>query len=160
MAGLGQMYLASLFIDGVIAFPLFDGLASKTWNECIDFDIQITAIIGGARNDQRRSGLIDKDRVDFVDNRIEQIALRTLVLGKHHVVAQIIKTELIVRAVGHIRSIGLLTCFLVHAGYHDPDAQSKKTIDFPDPFGIAFSEVIVDCHHVNAATNKSVQVGG
>ena len=61
--------------------------------------------MGWSGNDQRRARFINQDRVDFVDDRVIVPVLNTSSEVELHVVAQIIKAEFIVGAVGNIRRI-------------------------------------------------------
>ena len=81
------------------------------------------------RDDERRAGFIDQDRIDFVDN-CECMAtldhLRHIVL---HVVAQVVEAELVVRAVGHVRSVGLAALIIVEAVDDDADGHAEELIN-------------------------------
>ena len=73
----------------------------------------------GARDDERRSCLVDQDGVDLVDDTVSKLSLYELLFVDHHVVtqvalvragdhivAQVVKAELGVRAVGDVRLVG------------------------------------------------------
>ena len=55
--------------------------------------------LGRAADDERRARLVDQDRVDLVDDRVVQRALRVLERAELHVVAQVVEAELVVLAV-------------------------------------------------------------
>ena len=57
------------------------------------------------RDDERRTRLIDQDRVDFIDNRESIFTLHPLLERVHHVVAQIVEAVLVVGAVCDIRVV-------------------------------------------------------
>src|SRR5438034_11152816 len=61
----------------------------------------------GTRDDERGTGLVDQDRVDLVDDRVRMPTLHPVVRRDHHVVAQVIEAELVVRAVGDVAQVGL-----------------------------------------------------
>ena len=108
--------LLGLLIDRVIAraeirlaFVVGDRvLTSQVRRNTIDLLIKLGAVFSRTGNDQRRARLVDQDRVDLIDHR-KAAALHSLRCGERHVVAQIIKAELIVGAVGDIAIIGLAT---------------------------------------------------
>ena len=58
-------------------------------------------------DDQRGARLVDQDRVDLVDDRVVVLALDHLVEAEAHVVAEVVEPELVVRAVGDVRVVGL-----------------------------------------------------
>src|SRR5207247_4585778 len=60
----------------------------------------------GTGDDERRPRLVDKNRVDFVDDRKDVPALHPLLQAPHHVVAQVVEPELVVRAVGDVTLVG------------------------------------------------------
>ena len=60
-----------------------------------------------ARYDQRRSGLVDQHRVHLVDDAIVEIPQHQLLLVKHHIVPEIIKTQLIAGHISNIAGIGV-----------------------------------------------------
>ena len=80
---------ALFFIDLVI-------FRRQQRNEPVDGVVEIRAVIERAGNDQRRTGFIDEDRIDFIDDREEVSALDHLVALVLHVVAQIIEAEFVV----------------------------------------------------------------
>ena len=84
-------------------------------------------------DDQRSTSLIDQDIVDFVDDRIMQRALDLLhvareaivTAGRHaHIVAKIIKAQLVVGRVGDIARISLLAAVIVHPALDVSNAQT------------------------------------
>ena len=61
------------------------------------------------RNDQRSSSFVDQNRVNFVDNRKIQFSLAKQLNFVHHVVAQIIETEFVVRSISDVRRISFFS---------------------------------------------------
>jgi hypothetical protein len=53
-------------------------------------------------DDQRRARFVDQDRVDFVDDRVVQLALHHLIEAPGHVVAQVVEADFVVRDVGDV----------------------------------------------------------
>ncbi len=65
-------------------------------------------------DDERRPRFVDQDGIDFIDDRVGIAALDLLFARRGHaVVAQIIETELAVRAVGDVHRVLLAT----HIGF-------------------------------------------
>src|SRR5438034_2407337 len=54
---------------------------------------------GRPRDDQRRSGLVDQDRVHLVHDRVVELPLDQLVEREAHIVAEVVEAELVVRPV-------------------------------------------------------------
>ena len=69
-------------------------------------EVKIRIVIGRPRNDQRRTRLVNQNGVHFVDNRKVETALTARGDVVLHVVAQIVKAELIIRAVRNVGRIG------------------------------------------------------
>ena len=95
---IGQTDAFFLFLDRIVGVLALIQRIDKFVRD----PIQIRRFITLSGNDQRRSRLIDEDRVHFVDDRVVQISLRQLILVNDHVVAQIIKAEFVVGSVGNI----------------------------------------------------------
>ena len=98
---IGQTDAFFLFLDRIVSILTL----IQRIDEFIRDPIQIGRFITLSGNDQRRSRLIDEDGVHFVDDGVVQISLRQLVLINHHIVAQIVETEFIIRSVGNIRAV-------------------------------------------------------
>jgi len=74
-----------------------------------------------AGNDQWRSGLIDQDRIDLIDNGIVQIALYQIFFFDDHVVPQVIKSQFIVGDICDITVIGCPPLVVFHLVGNDTD---------------------------------------
>jgi hypothetical protein len=48
--------------------------------------VELGRLVGRPRNDERRPGLVDQDRVDLIDDRVIAVSLYLLVLGPGQVV--------------------------------------------------------------------------
>src|SRR3970040_678021 len=70
--------------------------------------VQIACRAGIAGDDERRSSLIDENRVYLVDDGVVVIALSEIVPVVDQVVSQIIEAELVVGAVCNVRLIRFL----------------------------------------------------
>ncbi len=77
---------------------------------------------GGARDDERRAGLVDEDRVDLVDDREVVAALHHVGGLPRHVVAKVVEAELVVRAVG---DVGRVLLPALHGSLAGHDASGR-----------------------------------
>ena len=87
------------------------------------------------------------------------IALHTGSQIELHVVAQIIKAELVVRAVGDVGGVRGLALEIVHVVLDTADRQSEKAINLTHPFRVARREIIVHRDDIHAATSQRVEIG-
>src|SRR5713101_6147052 len=93
---------AQLLIDRVVLLGL------EPRDHAVHDVIRIGRFLGSARDNQRRAGLIDKDRIDFVDDREVVLALDVILQAELHVVAQVVEPEFVVLAVGDVAVVRLL----------------------------------------------------
>src|SRR5262249_54710158 len=80
------------FVDLVVEVAL------QSLHDACELVVQLLGVVGPARDDQRGPRLVDEDRVDLVDDREEVTPLGLFLLRQGHVVAQVVETELVVRA--------------------------------------------------------------
>ena len=114
----------------------------------------------GARDDERRSGLIDQDGVDLVDDGVVVAALNTLLGAGDHVIAQVIEAKL---GVGAVRDVGLVGRALKlerHVVLQQADGHAQVLVDTAHPLGVALGQVVVDGDDVHALTGDSVEIAG
>ena len=80
--------------------------------EAADQSGELHVVIGAfarfAGDDQRGARFVDEDVVHLIDDGVVQPALAQLRRALHHVVAQVVETELVVGAIGDVGGIGLL----------------------------------------------------
>ncbi len=91
------------------AFRLVDlvvAIAGQPAHDASELHVEIVGVVGAARDDERSARLVDQDRVDLVDDREEVPALHLLLLRAGHVVAEVVESELVVRAVGDVGRVG------------------------------------------------------
>ncbi len=79
---------------------------------------------------------------------------------RHAVVAEIIKTELGIRAEGDVTIVLLATDAWRLVVQNAADGQAKKCVNRAHPFGVARGEVVVDRHEVDAASGERVEING
>ena len=90
-------------------------------DEHIRLAVKIGALIALAGNNQRRSRLINQDRVHLVDNGKAVSALHHALLIERHIVTQIVKAHFVVRAVGNVTGIGFLALLGVKVMHDQAD---------------------------------------
>ena len=91
---------ALLLIDLVVLVALEES------GDAGEFRVPRRRLVSRAADDQRGACLVDKDRVDLVDDGEVVSALDHLRARPRHVVAQVVEPELIVRAIGDVGAIG------------------------------------------------------
>ena len=121
----------------------------------VDGVVEVGAVVERAGDDQRRARLVDQDRVDLVDDRVDVAALDHVLQPVLHVVAQIVEAELVVGAVGDVAGVGRLALVVVEAVHDDADGQAEEAVDLPHPFGVALGEVVVDGDDMHAACRRA-----
>ena len=95
---------------------------------------------------------------DLVDDGEKVIALEDLGEVGLHVVAQVVEAELVVGRVGDVGVVGDLLLVLGHVRDDDADGHAEGVVDEAHPVGVALREVVVDRHHMHAATGQGVEV--
>ena len=126
------------------------------------FELGVLLIVGddrGAADDERCAGLVNEDRVHFIDDG-EIVAALDLVffaLG-HAVVAQVVETEFGVGAVGDVAVV----LFAADGGrlvvQNAADGQPQELVNGAHPFAVTGGQVIVDGDQVDAAAGEGVQI--
>src|SRR5829696_7176605 len=130
----------------------------ESGNDLIRGEIFVRGVVGRARNDQRRSSFVDKDRVDLVDNRKVMVPLDERFDIELHVVAKIVETELVVGSVRDVSGVCFFPLDVIHIILDATDGKAEELMDLTHPFGVARSEIIVNGHDIDAASGKCVQV--
>ena len=122
--------------------------------------VEFGAVLERAGDDQRRARLVDQDRIDLVDDRVEMAALHHLGALVFHVVAQIVEAELVVGGVGDVAGIGGLALLVGQAVDDDAGGQAEEAVDPAHPLGVAAGEVVVDGDDVDALAGERVEIDG
>ena len=116
--------------------------------------------LGRAADDQRGAGLVDEDRVDLVDDRVEVAALDQVGLAPGHVVAQVVEAELVVRAVRDVAQVLLAAQRRLLARHDRADVEPEEAVHPAHPLGVAGGQVVVGGDHVHALAGERVEVRG
>ena len=110
---------AGFFVYDVVAGPGFglegfDQLAELEFgDDDVDAKIFVGGLVGGAGDDERGTGFVDEDGVDFVDDAVEVTALNLILELELHVVAEIVEAELVVGAVSDVGGVGVAALLVV-----------------------------------------------
>ncbi len=127
-----------------------------------ELGVPVRPAVGRTGDDQRRTRLVDEDRVDLVDDR-EGVAppLHAVLEAMRHVVAQVVEAELVVGAVGDVGVVGGAPLVGGHLRQdHPPDVHAEEAVHAAHLLGVAFGQVVVDGDDVHALALERVEVGG
>ena len=131
--------------------------------------LAVVGLLGGAADDERGARLVDEDVIHLVDYGELALVLNAELHGIHHVVAQVVEAELVVRAVGDVGGVSLSALHaaqVVHAALgrlrfrveeigglvlQDAHGRAEEVIELPHPLGVASREVVVDGNDMHAA---------
>ena len=139
---------------------LGDGARLQARDDPVHLVVQLRRLLGGARDDQRGAGLVDQDAVHLVHDREVMAALHELRRIELHVVAEIVETELVVRAVGDVATVRRVTLRIPEVVLDHADRHPEEAVDAAHPVGVAAGEIVVDGDDVHALAGEGVEVGG
>ena len=169
-AGSGQGAGLVLFVHNVITIGLFVGgdlilqfhhhALVQGAHKAVHLRVQAGRIFAAAGDDQRRAGLIDQDGVYLVHDGVGVAALHHVGLVGHHVVAQVVKAELVVGAVGDIGVVGIPAGVAIHALHDQTNGQPQPAVELAHPLAVALGQIVVDGNDVHPFAGQGVQVGG
>ena len=135
-------------------------LGGEVRDELVDRVVEFALVVDRPGNNERGTRFVDEDRVDLVDNRVIVRALDHLLEMEFHVIAQVVETQFVIGAVGHIAGI-LLAPFLVGQAVDDAaHGQAEELIDLAHPCCVAARQIVVDGHDMYALAFERVQVDG
>src|SRR5262249_30993237 len=110
------------------------------------------------RDDQRGSGFIDKNRVDFVDNSVVMAALYAIFEIKLHVVAQVVEAEFVVGSIGHIAVIGLSSFVVIQVMLNHSNRQTQESVDLSHPLAVSTSQIVIHRDDMDPLPLQAVEV--
>ena len=157
---LGQGNLVVFLVHPVIAFALFGFLTHQMRRHLVHDFIKLDIVVRLAGNNQRRARFVNQNRVHLINHGKVQIALHFAVHVFHHVVAQIIEAEFVVRAVGDIGGISHLAFGGHLVAQNHAHGQIQKLIQRAHDVGIALRQIIVHGNDVHALARQCVQIHG
>ena len=105
----------------------------QVWSDSIDPVVEACRLFRRAGNDQGGPGLINKDAVYFVYYDIVKFPLDHVLQRVFHVVSEVVKSKLIVGAIGHIGPICCLALCILKPMDYQPYIQTKKAVYLPHP---------------------------
>ena len=108
------------------------------------------------RDDERRTRLIDQNRVNLIDNGERKATLHALGWRVHHVVAQVIEAEFIVGAVSDVSSVGCLLHIMRGLRQINAGGETEPAVQHAHPLCIALREVIIHRHHMHAFAGECI----
>ncbi len=149
---IGEHYRLFFFLDGEIV--ALSALTRKIVRALVKF----AGFSASARNDERRSRLVDENRVNLVDYCVIEFALHLIRLSHDHIVSQKVEAEFVIGAVGYVALISLSLFLYAHLRHNDADGKSQKFVEFAHPRRVTRCEVVVDRDDVNALARERVEV--
>src|SRR5260370_6272910 len=155
-AVLGQDDGACFLLDGVVGF------GSQTGGPARELDILIGGFLTLARDDEGGARLVDEYVIDLVHDGVGKCALHRLVERSDHVVAQVVKAELVVRAIGNISLVsGTAFGRLRLDGIdNDADGQAEESVDLRGPRSITKNNILHAGDDLHAYPNQRNHVHG
>ena len=129
-------------------------------DDLVGDQILVRRRFGRAGYNQRRPRLVDQDRVNLVDNGEMVLTLHHVLDPELEVVAKIVETEFVVRAVGDITAIGRPAFVVSHIAGDAANGHAKAFIDAPHPGGIARRQIIIHRDDMDALAGERVQKHG
>ena len=127
-------------------------------NDAVDAVIFIGRFLARARNDQRRAGFVDQDRIHLIDDGKIVAALHAIFQIELHVVAQVVEAELIVGAVSNVGGVSSTALLVVEVVDDHAHRKAQETIELAHPFRVALGQIVVDGNHVHAASAESIEI--
>ena len=109
-------------------------------------------------NDEWCTGIVDKHRVNLVDNGKVVGALHKVFGRSGHVVAQIVETKLVVRTESDVGVIGFAALRRVRLSLVDAShRQAVEHIQRTHPFRVALSQIVVHGYDVHTVAGEGVE---
>ena len=140
-AGFGQDRRMVLFVEQIVAGRDLGFLvlmaAFELRNDLVGGEVFVGRFVRSTGDDERCTGFVDEDRVDFVDDREIVVGLDEGIDVELHIIAKIIEAEFVVRTVRDRACIGVLTLDVVHVVLDTADGQAEKCMDLAHPLGVA-----------------------
>ena len=165
----GQRHGAALFVHIIVAvqivmdrlvLSLGEDLSAQTGHEEIGHFIELAGILALAGDDQGGPGFVDQNGVHLVHDGEGMAPLDQILLVDRHVVPEVVEAQLVVGAVGDVRSVADPALIAVHAGDDQAHTQTHVAVDLAHPFGVTLGQVLVDRDHVDTPARQGVEVAG
>ena len=141
-----------LFINFVVL------IAHQATNHGGKFGVPLARLISWTTDDQRGTRLINQDRVNFVDDGEKVATLDEILFIQRHVVAQIVESKFVIRAIGDISGISSAALVGRHLRTDTSNGEAKESVNPSHPFRVTLGEVIVDRDDMDALASKRIEV--
>ena len=139
---------------------LLDAELAQAADACIRAVVHIGGFVALTRNDKRGARLVYQDGVDLVDDGENMSALNHSALLNDHVIAQIVKAELVVRSVCDVACVHALLFFLGLIVRDKTCCHAEKAVYTTHLLRAGIGEVFVDRNDVHALARQCVEVRG
>ena len=156
LAHRGKFFVGKrIFLPAILLrfFALLQGA-----DEAIRLFIQVGGLVARAGDNQRRARFVDEDGVHLVHDGEVMTALHHVLLIDHHVVAQIVKAHLVVRAVGHVAGISRLALFLRQIMHDHAHSHAEEAENAAHVFALELSQIVVDGDDMHALARERVEI--
>ena len=153
--------LTSHPLPGLLDQPVAEEglLSDKTISPGLELVVLLGGNHDGAGNDERRTGLINEDRIHLIDYGEKMPPLHLLLRAHSHpVVPEIVEAELAVRPVGDVALVSGLALVVRNIVFDASDGEAEKFINLSHPLGISTRQIIVHGHEINVLSRKRVEV--
>ena len=149
-AGFAQRYSAALLVKIII-------LCHKARDDLVSNMILVRFSFCLARNDEGCPRLVNQDGIDLINNRKMVPALDHVLDTEFQIVAQIIKAEFVIRAIGDVSTISLATFVICQIAGNASNAHPQTLIDTPHPAGVARRQIVIDGNNMYSLAVQRVQ---
>ena len=164
----GERGGARLFIDDVVGVDIVgllfllvhgrDDELLQAGDEIVRAAVEVGGLVALTGDDERGARLVDEDGVHLVHDGECVAALHHVLFVERHVVAQIVKAHLVVRAVGDVRSVSGAALRAGETVDDETDAQSHEAVHLAHPFAVAPGEIVVHGDDMHALAGDGVQI--
>ena len=137
---------------------LFVMLFADLLHDRVNRDVHVALVFGRTRDDQRGAGFVGQDRIDFVNDCVIERAVDHLAPLLLHVVAQVVKAQLVVGSVSDVAGISGPAFILRHVGHDYAHSQPQEIVDLAHPLGIAPGQIVVHGDDMHALAFKRIQI--
>ncbi len=147
-----------VFVHVLLGVDLGKALELQGFGKTVGALIEVGGLVALTGNNERCTRFVDQNGVHLVHDRKGVAALHLVLLVNDHVVAQVVKAQLVVGAVGNIRVVGGLSAVVVEIVYDQTDLQTHILVELAHPFGVAARQIVVDGDDVHALAGQRVQI--
>ena len=141
-----------------LVIGLLDAVALEAIDKALCALIHIGRLIALTGDNQRGTRLINQDGVHLIDDGKEMPALYHAVFVNRHVVTQIVKTKLVVCAVGNVCIVHRLALIRRNGMNNQSNRQAEEAVNLAHPLTISFCQIVVDGDNVHALARNGIQI--